>query len=130
MVRPKESSTSIRSSTPSKPISTSILHGGRLNGNLAHEGRPPRPALAGPRALGLARPNASAPPQAGGLAGWRAARGRAGDFGRIVGQASRFTGRPKNESSRTSNLPAVTDQTFDAQVRKVPAAIVDFWGHG
>jgi hypothetical protein len=29
-----------------------------------------------------------------------------------------------------SNLPAVTDQSFDAEVLKAPAAIVDFWGEG
>jgi hypothetical protein len=29
-----------------------------------------------------------------------------------------------------SNLPAVTDADFDAQVLKAPAAIVDFWGDG
>ena len=29
-----------------------------------------------------------------------------------------------------SNLPAVTDGDFDAQVLKAPAAIVDFWGEG
>jgi hypothetical protein len=29
-----------------------------------------------------------------------------------------------------SNLPAVTDADFDAQVIKAPAAIVDFWGEG
>jgi hypothetical protein len=29
-----------------------------------------------------------------------------------------------------SNLPAVTDADFDAQVLKAPSAIVDFWGEG
>jgi len=29
-----------------------------------------------------------------------------------------------------SNLPAVTDQTFEAEVLQAPAAVVDFWGHG
>ena len=29
-----------------------------------------------------------------------------------------------------SNLPPVTDQTFETEILKVPAAIVDFWGHG
>ncbi len=29
-----------------------------------------------------------------------------------------------------SNLPAVTDQSFDAEVLKAGAAIVDFWGEG
>ncbi len=29
-----------------------------------------------------------------------------------------------------SNLPAVTDADFEAQVLKAPAAIVDFWGEG
>lgn len=29
-----------------------------------------------------------------------------------------------------ANLPAVTDQTFEAEILKAPAAIVDFWGHG
>lgn len=29
-----------------------------------------------------------------------------------------------------SNLPAVTDQSFDAEVLKAPAAVVDVWGAG
>jgi hypothetical protein len=29
-----------------------------------------------------------------------------------------------------SNLPAVTDQNFDQEVLKAPAAVVDFWGEG
>lgn len=29
-----------------------------------------------------------------------------------------------------SNLPAVTDQNFEAEVLKAPAAVVDFWGEG
>lgn len=29
-----------------------------------------------------------------------------------------------------SNLPPVTDQTFEAEILSAPAAIVDFWGHG
>jgi len=29
-----------------------------------------------------------------------------------------------------SNLPAVTDQTFEAEVLKAAAAVVDFWGEG
>jgi hypothetical protein len=29
-----------------------------------------------------------------------------------------------------SNLPAVTDQTFDAEILTAAAALVDFWGHG
>jgi hypothetical protein len=31
---------------------------------------------------------------------------------------------------RMSNLPAVTDLTFSAEVLHAPAAVVDFWGHG
>jgi hypothetical protein len=29
-----------------------------------------------------------------------------------------------------SNLPGVTDQTFEAEVLQAPAALVDFWGEG
>ena len=29
-----------------------------------------------------------------------------------------------------SNLPAVTDADFDAQVLQAPAAMVDVWGEG
>ena len=29
-----------------------------------------------------------------------------------------------------SNVPGVTDQTFDSEVIKAPAAMVDFWGAG
>ncbi len=29
-----------------------------------------------------------------------------------------------------SNLPAVSDQTFDAEVLKAPTALVDVWGEG
>ena len=29
-----------------------------------------------------------------------------------------------------AHLPAVTDQTFDAEVIQAPAALVDFWGEG
>jgi hypothetical protein len=29
-----------------------------------------------------------------------------------------------------ANLPAVTDQTFEAEVLKAPAALVDFWSEG
>ena len=29
-----------------------------------------------------------------------------------------------------SNLPAVTDADFDAQVLKAPAVVVDIWGEG
>ena len=29
-----------------------------------------------------------------------------------------------------SNLPVVTDQNFQAEVGKAPAAVVDFWGEG
>jgi len=32
--------------------------------------------------------------------------------------------------SDMSTLPAVTDQNFEPEVRSVPVAIVDFWGHG
>jgi hypothetical protein len=28
------------------------------------------------------------------------------------------------------SIPAVTDQDFDAEVLKAPAAVVDFWGEG
>ncbi len=28
------------------------------------------------------------------------------------------------------NIPAVSDQDFDAEVLKAPAAVVDFWGEG
>lgn len=29
-----------------------------------------------------------------------------------------------------ANLPAVTDQNFEAEVLKAPAAVVDFWSEG
>ena len=29
-----------------------------------------------------------------------------------------------------ANVPAVTDQTFDSEVVKAPAAVVDFWSEG